>query len=185
MAFTTTGSSYTTGDQVTAATQNAQVNAATAAAGSVDDSTTQLSSGAIIVKDGGITPSKCSAGHPVWTSAGALSQDNSSNSIYTATLTNGGGDGKGLNIIAGSAGNSAAIGILYEDSAGTDVFKVQGDGTTTASGTITAPTTNTTRASFNAPHGTAPTSPVDGDIWTTSAGLFVRINGVTKTVTLT
>jgi hypothetical protein len=29
------------------------------------------------------------------------------------------------------------------------------------------------------PHGTAPTSPVDGDVWTTTAGLYVRINGVT------
>lgn len=35
------------------------------------------------------------------------------------------------------------------------------------------------------PHGAAPTSPVNGDMWTTTAGLFVRINGVTKTVTLT
>jgi hypothetical protein len=29
------------------------------------------------------------------------------------------------------------------------------------------------------PHGVAPTTPTDGDIWTTTAGLFVRINGVT------
>lgn len=29
------------------------------------------------------------------------------------------------------------------------------------------------------PHGTAPTAPVNGDIWTTTAGLFVRINGAT------
>lgn len=35
------------------------------------------------------------------------------------------------------------------------------------------------------PHGTAPTSPNNGDLWTTTAGMFVRINGVTKTVTLT
>ena len=28
-------------------------------------------------------------------------------------------------------------------------------------------------------HGSAPTSPVDGDIWTTSAGLYVRVNGST------
>jgi hypothetical protein len=35
------------------------------------------------------------------------------------------------------------------------------------------------------PHGAAPSSPVNGDIWTTTTGLFVRINGVTKTVTLT
>lgn len=35
-------------------------------------------------------------------------------------------------------------------------------------------------AGLRVPHGTAPTSPVDGDVWTTTAGLFVRINGVTK-----
>jgi len=34
-------------------------------------------------------------------------------------------------------------------------------------------------ASLNMPHGTAPTSPVDGDCWTTTAGLFCRINGTT------
>ena len=66
MAITVTGNSYTTGDQVTAATQNAQVNAATFDTGSVDNSTTQLSGGAIIVKDGGITPAKLSVGHPTW-----------------------------------------------------------------------------------------------------------------------
>lgn len=34
-------------------------------------------------------------------------------------------------------------------------------------------------ARFRLPHGSAPTSPVDGDIWTTTSGLFVRINGST------
>jgi hypothetical protein len=42
-----------------------------------------------------------------------------------------------------------------------------------------------TKTGVRIPHGSAPASPVDGDIWTTSAGLFVRINGVTKAVTLT
>lgn len=37
-------------------------------------------------------------------------------------------------------------------------------------------------ASINIPHGVAPASPVNGDIWTTSAeGLLTRINGATKT----
>lgn len=40
-----------------------------------------------------------------------------------------------------------------------------------------APTAST--AGFNLPHGTAPTTPTDGDIWTTTAGIFVRINGAT------
>lgn len=38
---------------------------------------------------------------------------------------------------------------------------------------------STTRAGLNLPHGAAPTSPVDGDVWTTSAGMYVRISGVT------
>lgn len=29
------------------------------------------------------------------------------------------------------------------------------------------------------PHGAAPSSPTNGDVWTTTAGMFVRVNGVT------
>lgn len=58
MAVLITGNSFTTGDQVTATNLNAAVNLSTFAAGSVDTVTTALSSGAIIVKDGGITAAK-------------------------------------------------------------------------------------------------------------------------------
>ena len=58
MAVLITGNSFTTADQVTAATLNAATNSATFASGAVDGSTTQLSSGAIIVKDGGVGSSK-------------------------------------------------------------------------------------------------------------------------------
>lgn len=34
-------------------------------------------------------------------------------------------------------------------------------------------------AKMRLPHGTAPDTPIDGDMWTTTAGLYVRINGVT------
>ncbi len=37
----------------------------------------------------------------------------------------------------------------------------------------------TSLASLNIPHGVAPTVPVNGDMWTTTAGLFVQINGST------
>jgi hypothetical protein len=43
-----------------------------------------------------------------------------------------------------------------------------------------APTTGT--AGLRLPHGTAPTSPTNGDVWTTTAGLFVRVNGSTVTL---
>lgn len=41
------------------------------------------------------------------------------------------------------------------------------------------PAATTSIPSIRLPHGTAPTSPVDGDMWTTTAGLYVRINGTT------
>nr|MCH9837023.1 hypothetical protein [bacterium] len=43
-------------------------------------------------------------------------------------------------------------------------------------GTIASKTAN---AGFNVPHGTAPTTPVNGDIWTQTTGLFMRQNGTT------
>ena len=52
-------------------------------------------------------------------------------------------------------------------------------------GTVIAPAATVNLGSLRIPHGTAPASPTNGDMWTTTAGLFIRINGVTKTVTLT
>lgn len=48
-----------------------------------------------------------------------------------------------------------------------------------SSGLMSLPASTTTRSSFRIAHGSAPSSPVDGDIWTTTAGLYVRINGAT------
>lgn len=38
---------------------------------------------------------------------------------------------------------------------------------------------STTTATFNIPHGSAPVAPVNGDIWTTSGGIYARVSGVT------
>jgi hypothetical protein len=35
-------------------------------------------------------------------------------------------------------------------------------------------------ASYNMPHGVAPTTLANGDMWTTTAGLFARLNGATR-----
>jgi hypothetical protein len=45
--------------------------------------------------------------------------------------------------------------------------------------TVQTQAATTAGASINLPHGTAPTSPVNGDVWTTTAGTFVRVNGTT------
>lgn len=55
----------------------------------------------------------------------------------------------------------------------------------TPTAALDTPASTTTRSGLRVRHGAAPSSPNDGDMWTTTAGLFVRINGVTKTVTLT
>lgn len=50
---------------------------------------------------------------------------------------------------------------------------------TGASSKLTVITSATTGAGLNVPHGAAPTTPANGDVWTTTGGLFARINGST------
>lgn len=45
-------------------------------------------------------------------------------------------------------------------------------------GTSWLVTANINRTGIRLPHTSAPASPINGDMWTTTAGLFVRINGV-------
>lgn len=52
-------------------------------------------------------------------------------------------------------------------------------GTGIFGGLLTTVATALGGAGFNVPHGTAPTSPNNGDVWTTTAGLYARINGAT------
>jgi hypothetical protein len=52
----------------------------------------------------------------------------------------------------------------------------------TFTGSIIAPAATTSITSIRLPHGTAPTAPTNGDVWTTTTGIFARINGVTSAV---
>jgi len=85
MAILVTGNTFSTGDSVTATTLNNAVNNATFDTGAVDGATTQLSGGAIIVKDGGVTASKLSTGGPTWTSGGALTATSIQNTPIGST----------------------------------------------------------------------------------------------------
>lgn len=49
----------------------------------------------------------------------------------------------------------------------------------TFTGKVTTAASATGNAGLNLPHGTAPTSPANGDIWTTTSGLFAQINAAT------
>lgn len=60
-----------------------------------------------------------------------------------------------------------------------DAAEANNDTTSAAGVKHTTAASTTGGAGFNLPHGAAPTSPVNGDVWTTTAGLFIRINGTT------
>lgn len=85
---------------------------------------------------------------------------------------------------------------VLDDTSGTDALTTLGGAAPEGTGavvrkttpTITAPTIDGTlftdasatgAASVNIPHGTAPSSPVNGDLWTSTSGIFIRINSST------
>lgn len=71
--------------------------------------------------------------------------------------------------------NSSGVAIQYN---GTTRITTTSAGITTT-GKVTTAASATGGAGLNLPHGTAPTSPVNGDVWTTTSGLYARINSAT------
>jgi len=78
------------------------------------------------------------------------------------------------NIYSGAKTNNATSYVDMDDPA-----NVKYSGTVLAKGEIFTPASSSSRAGINLPHGVAPTSPVNGDCWTTTLGLYCYINGVT------
>jgi hypothetical protein len=72
MAILTSGTTFVANTQISVTDLNNAVNASTFTSGAVDSSTTQLSSGAIIVKDGGITAAKITSTSSAWTFVGSI-----------------------------------------------------------------------------------------------------------------
>ena len=75
MPILSKGHTFATGNQVTAGNLNALVDSATfvaGAGGATDNLSLEVSSGAIRVKDGGVSVSKLSTGRPSWDSSGNL-----------------------------------------------------------------------------------------------------------------
>jgi hypothetical protein len=73
-----------------------------------------------------------------------------------------------------------AYGLKIENTTGTTAYAIHtGTGLVSFGDEVLTVASSTTRAGLNIPHGAAPSSPVNGDMWTTTAGLFVRINGAT------
>lgn len=74
----------------------------------------------------------------------------------------------------------SSAGIVEFAASGSAVFSYANVGLTMASGAyLKCAAASVGNASIRLPHGSAPSIPVDGDMWTTTAGLYVRINGST------
>jgi hypothetical protein len=71
--------------------------------------------------------------------------------------------------------NIEAAGIL-DSAAGAAYVAKAGD---TMTGKLVTVTPDATTASFNLPHGIAPSSPINGDLWSTTAGIYARVNSAT------
>lgn len=79
-----------------------------------------------------------------------------------------------------AAGDDAAISIGTASSGGqlTERLFIDNAGIVVTVPVVTAAST-TAAASLRVPHGAAPTTPINGDMWTTTAGLYAQINGTT------
>jgi hypothetical protein len=100
----------------------------------------------------------------------------------------------GVRVTAQTAGGTGNAGYAYGTATFTGTFawhnstsdaENHGTGTNTFGGLVQTVASTTATAGLNLPHGAAPTSPVNGDIWTTTAGVFARVNGVTIQLDLT
>ena len=69
--------------------------------------------------------------------------------------------------IGGGFGDAADGGAIFER-----------DGDILTDGKITAGATSVDAASLSLPHGTAPTTPVNGDLWTTTTGTYIVIAAI-------
>jgi len=68
---------------------------------------------------------------------------------------------------------------------GAGLMSINSTTPTTPTAQLDVGASTTARASLRIRTGVAPTSPNDGDFWTTTAGAFLRISGVTYSVNLT
>ena len=157
MAILATGNTFATGDNVTATMLNNAVNNATFDTGAVDNATTQLSGGALIVKDGGITPAKLSTGGPSWTSGGALTATSIQNSPIGSSTASSGAfttlsasgttsiyetvekaavSGSGLTGTVNFNWLDGAVILVTANAAGNWTLNVRGDGSTTLNSSL-------------------------------------------------
>lgn len=122
MAILIKGTTFSDGSQVTATNLNAHVDSATFDTGAVDNATTALSGGAIIVKSGGINTDQLA-------DSGVTTLKLADTAVTTAKITDGAvtkakiedvADMKLLGNVSGSAAAPSEVSILDEDDMSSD-----------------------------------------------------------------
>jgi hypothetical protein len=121
------------------------------------------------------------------TVAGNIKLQNTSGTLdlyqTDGTTWNGGlsGSASTLTVTGGTGGflDTTSTGALVLKYAGTEVARADSTGFK-LSNLITTVASTTGGAGITLPHGTSPSSPVNGDIWTTTSGFYARLNGVTS-----
>jgi len=117
MAILSKGTTFSDGDQLTSDSLNNLVDNSTFASGAVDDSTTQLSSGKIIVKDLGVSTGKIAASAVTTAkiNASAVTTAKIADSNVTKAKIENLADYKVLGNVSGGAAAPAEVAILDED----------------------------------------------------------------------
>ena len=174
MPILSKGQTFANADTVTSTKLNNLVDAATFAAGCVDEVSTSLVGGQIIVKNLGVTPTKLSTGGPTWTSGGNLTVGSGGNFICGGTLTTGG-------TISSSNDIQASAGLTSNTYLQVDGISTL-TGNATFLGSIVAYGTSTGRT---VPMQTASSSPNAISFGWDAGDLLVKIDGTNWKVTLT
>lgn len=137
-----------------------------------------ITAGGLTITAGGLTVSAGAVTLPAASIADAALSSNVLLLAGAQTVTGLKTFSGGLTVSAGTVTLPAAS--IADAALSSNIMRLNLDQTYTAKTTFRA--SDTTKASFTVPHGAAPTAPVNGDFWTTTAAAFVRLNSVTATL---
>ena len=173
MAILSKGTTFATGNQVTAANLNALVDSATFASGAVDDTTTALDSSSpqkIIVKDSGITTSKLADSSSKTTGVTFAKMQHISTAQVLGRVSASEGDVEEVGVVIGGSGDA---GLLFDND---DML----DNSDTAGGSATrGATQQSIKAYVDGGGGFTPASYAGGESVTLPNGLIMKFGTVT------
>ena len=173
MAILSKGTTFATGNQVTAANLNALVDSATFASGAVDNTTTELDSSSpqkIIVKDLGITTSKLANSSSKTTGVTFAKMQHISTAQVLGRVSASEGDVEEVGVVIGGSGDA---GLLFDND---DML----DNSDTAGGSATrGATQQSSKAYVDGGGGFTPASYAGGESVTLPNGLIMKFGTVT------